>query len=343
MEKWHRCSRWTDKRIPCPYGGLELEELPERNRVKEPALVESRVLPLTQEAKAAATADVSKGAKAIAGAAVAQVNSPLHQMIEDAVSVKERAQPGAGPVPLWGDTPAIELAKAWTTPKGEHALADLIYANPAGPSTISALPLVGIRQSRVQVPTTPGDPLLQEPQKIAVRPTSKGKVNAGVSDFGSYPLMEPLLAKAMAGQTAAVPKVLAIQREAPSSIEQDAWNIQSQIAIVAGAVSIASIQTGGINPGNVAGHMERIITKAIPDKTTSRRGQQPNLWKNRTAGRIKVSSGGTSAGRKQGMKGGAFQTESIWDVGVGVGGSIVSQWERELRAVSGTGFHGTEG
>lgn len=327
MERWHRCSRWTEKKLPCPYGGLELGfEEGEDAIQRDPAV--TKETPLSTTAKEGqATATPSAVANTV-GSTAAQVDSPLHKLIEDDVSIKERAIPGAGPVPLWGDTFPVEVAKTWTTPTLEHGMSDVLYANPKGPAGITTMPLVGIKQGVSTSAAPPLDPLLPEPNKSAVRPTSKGF-------SGEYPLMEAQLALAMAGKTPPASKVIAIGREAPISIEQDTWEQQSQIAIVAGAMAVASLTTATLHPGNVAAHMEKVITKSIPDKTVK---AEPKVQT-----KIKVSTGGGpavrgSGGRTRsgGMKGGAFQTESIWDpqkVGGG-GSSVVEGWEKELKRVS---------
>lgn len=343
MERWHRCSRWTSQKIPCPYGGLVFGP-EEQERGKDLERVTDKVSPLQQTAKAAQAAEVPRKATSKPAAAGAAVESPVHLLIEDDVSIRERqALPGGGPVPLWGDAPAIKLAKTWTTPTHESGMADLIYANPGGPGTISTLPLVGIRQGTGAPPTGPGDPLLQEPQKVAVRPTSGQNASKGPTRSGQYPLMEAQLAAAMAGRTPPVPKVTAIGREAPRSIEQEAWNIQSQVAIVAGAIAVASITAPSLNPANVAGHMEKVITKTIQDKTP-KTNQTANLWKNKTGTTVK-SSTGRGGGRRGGMKGGAFQTRTIWEGGIGARRSVVADWEKEIKRVSqdASGFSGLLG
>lgn len=329
VNRWHRCSRWTSKKVPCPYIGLEFgfeegdKETPEK-AVEAPVQVDSF------QASNATTATPGQET-ALKGTAQAAAQADVHKLIEDDVSIKERqiATPGPGAVPLWEDDFPKILSQSFETPVQEHGIADLLYANPGGPDTQSLFPLVGILQGASGISPGVLDPLLPAAPRSTQGPGSAG---------GSYPLIENSIAMAMAGRTPPVTKVCAIARTAPNqTAEQDAWRIQAPVAIVAGAISVAAMQSPVLHPGNVAAHMEKVITKAIA------KPEPPK--KLPTAARMKVSTGG-GPGRPGGMKGGAFQTKTIWEGGIGAKKSLVETWEEEVKRVGGwndSGFMGTEG
>ncbi len=342
MDRWHRCSRWTEVKLPCPYSGLTTEKGDEDQAAeKEPEPARNPVPGDTTQGQAAdkVRLGAQRGIKDTERQAAAAANVDVHKLIEDDISIKERdlEVPGPGAVPLWEDDFPREISRTWQTPSEAHGLADLIFADPAGPDTISTLPLVGIRQSATKTFNTVSDPLLPPAPRSTAGPGGPG---------GSYPLIENRIAMAMAGKTSPVPKVMAISREPsknPRSVEQDAWDIQTPLALVAGSVALAAMQATVLHPGHIAAHMEAVITKTVKDSVVR---AVPRDAQGRIITKIKVSTGTAGGKGKGGMKGGAFQTRTIWEPEL-LGGkrSVVDDWRQELKRVTGdgNGFQGILG
>lgn len=318
MRKWHRCSRWTLRNIPCPYMGLEDEEQDEDDVPVDAAKPER-----TTSAKAKATATATA-----MGSLHAQIEEPISQVEREQaavskkrIAVKTPASPpfiGAGAVPMWEEPQVKALQKAWTTPVRESKQANLVYARPGGPLGRSPFPIMAVRvvpqKAKSDTRTATGDIIPVEQatpaQRIAVRPNP-------------YPLMEEAVARAERGQLTSVPKVIAVSEKAPATIAQESWIVQRDIAAIAMAVATASLFMS--HGTYVAKEMEKVITRSITQVTTAK---PPAV--SRGAG----TTGARAGGR---MKGGAFQTRTIWEPDLkGAGHApIYRQWETAFSGLLG--------
>lgn len=297
MRRWHRCKRWIDQGIPCPWWGVEEDEDEDQP--------EPEAVPSGQKRQASAANKAQ--AKQAQGSLHAKIEEPISRMeregqavSKEKIAVEAPASPpfiGAGVGPLWTDAPARAVAKAWTTPRREQTPADVIYADPRGPGRMSPFPVLAVRtvRSAQKKPTTL--PIEADEQRT---PPQRVGVPARSPSTGTYPLIERAIALAERGETQ-VPRAIAIRRTAPITAEQDAWNIQSGVLAIAGAVAIASLSMS--HGTSVAQAMEKEVVKAV------RQGRTTVATKTYVAGR----GGGNKGGRAGGsMKGGAFKSESIW-------------------------------